>query len=174
MKKIAGATGLRWSQPSAGRMEYELRSNGEIVATLKFRSMWGTLATAESGDGCWTFKRVGFWQNKASIRSCGSEVDLAVFRNNTWDNGGTLEFQNGRRFKATTNFWSTNLTFQTEADEPLVRFKYGGVFHRAAEVEILPRGRNVPDAPLFVLFGWYLAIMLDSDSGAAAAVIATS
>ncbi len=174
MQKIARANGLKWSQPSAVRMEYELRSKDELVATLKFRSMWGTFATAESGDGCWTFKRVGFWTKKASVRACGSDVDLAVFKNNTWDGGGTLEFPDGRKFKATTNFWETQLTFQTEADEPLVHFKYGGVFHRAAEVEILPQAKSVPEVPLFVLLGWYLAIMLDTDHAAAAAVIATS
>lgn len=155
-------------------MEYELRSGPELVATLKFRSMWGTLATAESGDGCWTFKRVGFWQNQATIRACGSDTELAVFKNNTWASGGTLECSADRKFKATTNFWLTNLTFQTEADEPLIHFKYGGVFHRSADVEISPLARSIPDVPLLVLLGWYLAVMLDSDAGAGAAIAATT
>jgi hypothetical protein len=78
-------------------MDYELRSDADLLATLTFRNMFGTFATAESADGCWTFKRVGFWQNRASIRACGSDTDVAVFKNNTWDRGGTLEFSSGRR-----------------------------------------------------------------------------
>lgn len=176
MQKIAefGEHGLTWSQPSARKMEYELRSGGTLVATLRFRSSFGTLATAESGDGCWTFKRVGFWQNKASIRACSSDTDLAVFRNNTWQSGGTLQFSDGCRYKATTNSWMTNLQFKTEADEPLVRFDYGGVFRRHAEVEITPLARNTPQVPLLVLFAWYLAIMLDEDDAGVAAVIAST
>jgi hypothetical protein len=150
-------------------MEYELRSGAELVATLKFRSMWGTLASAESGDGRWTFKRVGFWQSRATIRASASDTDLAIFKNNTWDGGGTLEFSDHRKFRATTNFWGTNFTFQTEANEPLVHFKYGGVFHRAAEVEISALAKSISDVPLLVLFGWYLVIMLDSDTAAVVA-----
>lgn len=165
---------LSWSQPSAGKMEYELRSDGELVATLKFRSDFGTLATAESGDGCWTFKRSGFWQSKASIRACRSDMDLAVFKNNTWNSGGTLEFSDGCKFKATTNLWMTNFEFKTETDQPLVRFEYGGVFRRRAKVDISPLARSTPQVPLFVLFGWYLVIMLDSDAaGASAAIVST-
>ncbi len=49
---------LEWTQPSAGQMRYELRAGDQVIAGLQFRSMWGSLATAESDDGCWTF---GIW-----------------------------------------------------------------------------------------------------------------
>ncbi len=174
MKKTARLQGdeLKWSQPRAGKKEYHLHSRGELVATLKFRSMFGTFATAETGDDCWTFKRVGFWQNKATIRVCGSDTDLAAFRNNTWDGGGTLEFADGRKFKATTNSWGTRFEFQTETNQPLVHFRYGGLFRRSAEVEITPLARDMSYVPLLLLFGWYLVIMLDSDTAAVAAAIA--
>lgn len=170
MRKIAEFAGreLKWSQPSALKREFELRSESELVATLKFRSGWGTFATAASGDGAWTFKRVGFWQSKVSIRNSGSETDLAVFKNNTWASGGTLEFPNSRAFRATTNFWQTELAFQTESSEPLMLFKYGGLFRRSASVEISPLGQRAVELPLLVLIGWYLVFMLDSDSGGGA------
>jgi hypothetical protein len=159
---------LRWSQPNALKRNYELRSGAERVATLEFRSSFGTFATAQSGDGTWTFKRVGFWQNRACIREAGSETDLAVFKNNTWASGGTLEFAQ-HRFRATTNLWMTHFTFETESGRPLVQFKYGGVFRRSARVEISADGRPAPELPLLVLFGWYLVIMLDSDTDAVVA-----
>jgi hypothetical protein len=175
MQKIvhAAGPGLTWSQVGAFSLEHELRAGETLVATLKFRSPWGTFATAESGDGCWTFKRVGFWQNRAGIRACGSDVDVAVFENNTWANGGTLHFPDGRRFKATTSFWRTSFTFQTEGDEPLVHFRYGGVFRRKADVELTPAASRVPYVPLLVLFGWYLTVMLDQDAASAGAVVVT-
>ena len=107
MKKIAeiAQRKLKWSQPKALKREYELRADRELVATLKYRSAWGSFAIAESADGCWTFKRVGFWQTKATIRASGSDTDVAVFNNNTWANGGTLELTDGRKYPATSNFW---------------------------------------------------------------------
>ena len=47
-------------------MEYELRAGDMLAATLRFRSSFGSFATAEDGDGCWTFKRVGFWQTSVN------------------------------------------------------------------------------------------------------------
>ncbi len=159
---------LKWVQPGL-KMEYELLTGDTQVADLIFRSSWGTLAFATSGEGSWTFKRIGFWQNKASIRANDSEEDLAVFTNNTWRQGGTLEFAGGLRYKATTNFWMTKMEWQTEAEQPLVRFHIGGFFRQSAEVEILPAAARLPELPILVLFGWYLILMLHRDSAAAAA-----
>jgi len=176
MLKIADfATGpLKWAQPKMSKHEYELLAEQQLLATLKFRSMFGTLATGESGDGCWTFKRVGFWQNKATIRECGSETDLATFKNNTWSSGGTLEFVAGPTFRATTNFWMSKYEFRTGGDEPLLRFKYGGTFRLSSTVEVLPAASALRELPLLVLFGWYLAINLHNDAAAGAAVVAVT
>ncbi len=170
MLKIADAAaqGLEWSQPKVMWREYELRASGELVATLQFRSLFGTLATGESGDGCWTLKRVGFFQQRATIRRCDSETEVALFTNNTWTQGGTLECANGGRFLATTNLWSTRFDFTTEAEEPLVKLHYGGVFRLKADVEILPAARSLPELPIIVLAGWYLAVMLYTEAAAAA------
>jgi hypothetical protein len=174
MYKIAESSQqpLKWVQPKMLTESYELRSIDELIATLTFRGISGTFAKAESGDGSWTFKRVGFWQNKATIRTLGSDSDLAVFKNNTWTGGGTLEFTNGNKYKATTNFWMTNYEFQKDSGEPLIRFKYGGIFHLSSEVEILPEARALPELPVLVIFGWYLAVMLYMDSSSAAVVAA--
>jgi hypothetical protein len=177
MQKIAqlGSHPLKWIQPKALQEAYELRSSvstgDDPVATLRFRSAFGTLARAESSDGCWTFKRVGFWQNKATVRACEGDSDLAVFKNNTWNDGGTLEFADGRIFKATTNAWMTRFEFQTETEQLLLRFKYEGVFRLSAMVEIQPLAYSLVELPLLVLFGWYLAVMLYHDSSAAVIAI---
>jgi hypothetical protein len=168
MKSIthAAAGSLKWAQINA--KQHELRSQDGLLATLEFRSVWGTLSTAKNAEGCFTFKRIGFWQSRASIRPCGSDTELAVFANNTWASGGTLEFPDGRKYKATTNFWMTRLEFTSEADESLVRFHYGGVFRKKADVELTDAARRDSHTHLLVTFGWYLAVMLNNDAVAAA------
>jgi hypothetical protein len=162
--------GLTWVQPSMTRRRFELRAGDDLVGTLNFPKLFGTLAEAESGDGAWTFKRIGFWQQKATVRVRDAETDLAVFTNNTWTGGGTLAFAHGSRFKATTNFWRSNYQFQTETEQSLVRFASRGVFRQSAEVEAMPEALRLPELPLLVLFGWYLVVMLHADAAAAAAV----
>jgi len=165
------STPLKWTQPSAFRMHYELQANDDLAGTLSFRSAFGSFATGESADGCWTFKRVGFFQTRATIRLCNEDQDLATFRNNTWSGGGTLEFADGRRFLADTNCWLTSLQFRNEAGEPLVRFDTGGMIHINATVYIEPRAAALAELPLIVMLGWYLVVMMHLDTSASAAII---
>ncbi len=172
MKHIAEMTGreLQWTQPHALKMEYELREGEEVVATLRFKSSFGSFATAESADGCWTYKRVGFWQTRATVRACGSESEIASFKNNTWSSGGTLEFPDGRKFLASTNFWQTKYDFRTETAQTLFHYtRIGGILHQSALVEIEPQAANIPELPWMVMLGWYLVVMMQQDSAAAAA-----
>jgi hypothetical protein len=172
MKKIAEIIDreLKWVQPHTFKMEYELQADTALAATLRFRSSFGSFATAESADGCWTFKRIGFWQTQATVRTCGAEADLALFKNNTWKGGGTLEFSDGRKFMADTNFWQTQYEFKTEMGERLFGYKnIGGVMHLSALVQIEPQAAGLPDLPWMVMFGWYLTVMMHQDSAAAVA-----
>jgi hypothetical protein len=157
-------------QPSTFKQEYEFRVGDDLAAALRFRSAFGTLAVGESADGAWTFKRVGFWHTSVTIRAAHSEADLAVFRNNTWTQGGALQFPDGRVYPATTNFWMTEYEFRTSADEPLVKFKQiGGFLHLSSRVAIQPAAASLAELPMMVLLGGYLAVMLHRDSAAAAA-----
>lgn len=162
---------LKWTQPHALKHEFELQADGEVAATLRLKSSFGSFATAQSADGCWTFKRVGFWETRATVRACDSETDIATFKNNTWKGGGTLVLANGRKYLASTNFWQTQYEFKTETGERLFGYtNIGGVMHLSARVQIEPQVVNLPELPWLVMFGWYLALMMHRDSAAAAAV----
>ena len=171
MKTITRSSDLKWVQPSAFRMDYELRAGDEVAARLQFRSAFGSFATGESAGGCWTFKRVGFFQTRVSIRQCGEEADIATFTNNTWSGGGTLDLTGGTKLLVTTSFWQTKLQFTTESGSPLVQFNTGGMIHLSATVEIDPAAERREDLPLIVLLGWYLVVMMHNDSAASAAII---
>jgi hypothetical protein len=172
MKKLAELRDLelKWVQPNTFKQEYELHAGGEVAATLRFRSSFGSFATGKSADGAWTFKRVGFFRTSVTIRTADSETDLAVFKNNTWKNGGTLHLPDGRLFHADSNFWMTKYGFHTENSEDLVRYrKIGGPLHLSAVVEITHAARDLTELPWLVMLGWYLAVMMHHDASAAGA-----
>lgn len=161
--------GLRWEQPSATKMEYELRAEQTTLATLRFRSSFGSLATAESAEGCWTFKRVGFWRPKVTVRVCEQPTDLATFVNNTWTGGGTLTLGSGQTVLASTNMWATQYALKTSADAPLVHYKMHGMLRLSADVTIAPAAAGLPELAWLVPFGWYLALLMAMDSSGSVA-----
>lgn len=177
MRKILEFVGqeLKWEQPKVMKMEYLLQSGQETVASLRFRSAWGSFAQAECAEGCWTFKRVGFFQPRVSVRACNAEDEIATFRNNTWTGGGTLELLDGRRYPANTNFWMTRFAFTTETGQELIRYtKIGGFLHMSARVLVLPDAALLPETPWMTLLGWYLTIMLHQEAAAATSAAAAS
>lgn len=174
---------LYWVQPKTFDRWFELRAGDELAATLGWKTSCGTLAAAESGDGRWTFKRVGFLNPRVTVREAGSQIDLAIFWPR-WLGDGTLEFANGRIFRwQSTNFWGTNWMFAASDGTPLVTFKEGSreaklsdLFKTQAFVEIQPQARDLPELSLLVMIGWYLMILRrdDAAAGAAAAAAAAS
>ena len=159
---------LRFTQPHMFSRDYELLCGDDVIATMKFRGLTGSLATGESADGCWTFKRQGFIATRVTIRACGSESDLAIFRNNTWSGGGTLELPDGRTYPANSNFWQTRYEISSDGDAPLVTFSHvGGLLHFSSDVEIHATASRTPELPWLVFLGWYLTVMQHHDSAAA-------
>jgi hypothetical protein len=156
---------LRWVRPSLMTAEYELQDGDEVIATLRFHSSWGTLATAESADGCWTFKRVGFLQTSVTIRACGADAEIAIFKNSSWTGGGTLALPDGREYRANSNFWMTRFGFTTLDDQPLVEFqRIGGLLKLSSTVEIHAAAERIPELPWMVMLGWYLTVLLHRDA----------
>ena len=176
MKRVAELIDrpLKWVQPSAFKMEFELRAGDELAATLRFRSSFGSFAKGESADGCWTFKRVGFWQTRATVRTCDTDTELATFSNNTWTGGGTLELPDGRTFRATTNLWQSKLEFKDGSDAALIQFASRGMAHLSATVEIQPTALRMPELPWMVMLGWYLIVMMSRDAAAGGAAAAAA
>jgi hypothetical protein len=137
---------------------------------MRFRSAFGSLATVESEEGSWSFKRVGFWRTAVTVRAAGSEQDLGRFLNNTWSAGGTLELPDGRRYRANTHFWGSSYEFQDETGIALVSYRrISGLLHLSAFMEISENGARLPELPWLVSLGWYLAVKMHDDAAMAAA-----
>jgi hypothetical protein len=158
---------MKWEKPSVFKACYELRLGDMVIAELSFRSMWGSLVRAESGDGCWSFKRVGFFKPRITVRLWDSEQDIALFYPNTWSAGGTLVLPDGRNYKVSTNFWHSKVEFSNEVEGTLIRYSVGGFFRHSALVEVAPAALRLTELPWMVILGWYLIILMHQDSSAA-------
>ncbi|OPY25804.1 MAG: hypothetical protein A4E28_02943 [Methanocella sp. PtaU1.Bin125] len=178
MRKFAASDlSLRWVQPHAGKRFFELRAGDDAVATLSWEKAFGTLATAQTADRTWTFKRVGVFNTRITVRSPGSDADLAVFRPG-WGYGGTLEAWGRAYAWKKLDFWGNRWGFAGQDGAVIATFGYAGgldhLFRLEGLAEVSPGTPAVADLPLLLTLGWYIMILISDDNAAiAGAVVAT-
>jgi hypothetical protein len=167
---------LHWVQPKRMQRKFELCGGELIFATLEFQKIFGSLATAVASVGRWTFKRVGFFNPRVTVRREGEENDLAVYRPTWSGTHGAIDFGDGRLFHwKTANFWATRYTLVDGSGELLVTYhsglkdaRLGNLLKTQARVEIDPAAYDLAELPILVLLGWYLIILQQEDSAAVA------
>lgn len=169
MKPISEATDrpLRWNSLRWFKRDFELRAGDDCVGRLSFCSMWSYLATATSADEIWTFKRTGFWRPEITVRASGSDAEIAVFRYKTWEDGGCLEFRDGRKFRTTDKRWEKRFEIRSDRDEVLMSLRASAWTERSAEVELESEVERRLELSLLLLFGWYLAVLTRDEAGGA-------
>jgi len=169
VRKLAPST-LSWRQPHMMDRSYELVAGEEVVGTLEFPSMIGSLARAVTGDGEWTFKRGGFMKPRVTVRQSGSDQDIATLHM-SWRGGGELELADGTAIKwLHTSFWRSRWMFATESDEALIHFSPdNGFLKPGALLEIDAEGRASPHLTMLAALGWYLMLLMAQDAAAGAA-----
>jgi hypothetical protein len=163
--------GLCWRQPAMMERRYVLQSTQGEVATLSFRSVWGTLATGDCAEGSWTFKRVGFLSGRVTIRRTGAEADLAVFRPATWSDGGEVALAGGRVLRVTTGFWQSWVAISGEDGAELVRFAVGGLLRLELTVEVAPAAGLMPELPWLLMLGCYLVVKMHDEAAATSGAV---
>ena len=167
---------LFWVQPAALKRSFILRSGERIFGSLVFRSAFGSLADAISCKDSWTFKRVGFFSPRVTIRRAGSGIDIANYQPKWTGTEGSLLFSGGRSYLwRVANFWATRYTFSDSQGNELVTYRSGSdeqklsnLIKQQAQVEIALQAWQLPEVDLLVILGWYLVILQQEDASAVA------
>ncbi len=158
---------LTWVQKEALQRSYELQFDGELVATLRFHSGCGSLATAETVGGRWTIKREGFLTPRITVRVSGTDANVAVFYPSL-GGGGELVFAGGDRYIwKCTSFWRCEWAFLSTGNAPLLQFHRNGFVKMSSQVRVMSAA---PATNLLALLGWYLVIVTSEDAAATSLV----
>jgi hypothetical protein len=166
MMKLGELTGqkLKWVQPHAFKLEYELHAGDKIAATLRYPRFFDTFAIATSADGTWTFKGGDFRQPTVSIRAFGAETDLAVFKCNLWAASGTLELPDGRKYRGQLTQRGHEYSLKSEKGEMLVTYRKMipilEVLHMSADTRIHDPAKDMVEIPWLVMLGWHLVLVI--------------
>ena len=120
--------------------------------------------TAATAAGTWTFKRVGFWHPRITVRAPGADDDRAVF-DPSWTGSGSLTVAGGPTFRwKATNFWYTRWDWQTADGAVALHFaNQQGLARLEGQVGVEPAGRGLPELDLLITLGWYLIVLRAND-----------
>lgn len=159
---------LIWQQQQLHPRCYELRSGTVLCATLRWLRPVGSLAQADTAEGQWTFKRVGFWRPRVTVRIHAATTDLLVFEP-TRTGSGTLDLPQARQLRwSTTAAVESRWAWHASTGQPLLRFATSADGTTSSgQVTIEPEAHQLPDLALLVALGWYLTVLLADDASAA-------
>ena len=167
IKEPVGAS-LKWSQPNAMIRYHELRSDGGLYATVKWKKMFGSLAVGECREGKFTLKRGGFLKPYVTVRKGNLDSNLAVMRfrsgsvlvNTVLSPGGVLEFEAGHRFEFNRlSFWKSRWAFTDESGVQLVTFDRKNKGKPSGSITLRCDPREIDDINVLLILGWYVIIL---------------
>lgn len=163
---------MRWSRPRLLERRYTLQAGDDLLAVLRWESLFSCQAVAETADGTWVLQRTGFFRSRVVVRAVGSDTEVATVRAG-WSGTGEIQASDHRRYRwRKAGFWSPFWFLEGEDGLPLVEFERA-FLRRAAAVRVQPSAGAIPDLALLVALGWYLLVLADDDAaGAAAAALA--
>jgi hypothetical protein len=171
MKSLRDAAqGLKWVQVNI--KEDELISGKDVYAALHWASPRSSLATGESADGKWTFKRSGFIHPKISIRELGSDTNLYTV-NVGWNGEASLLVPGKGTFWWVPNTWHTKWTLEDDSGMEAMRIELIGFINVSGNLEIKqnPIRIDPPTLSLLALLGWHLIMLVLSDDASSSAAI---
>jgi hypothetical protein len=149
-------TALRWLRTSEAPVAYELRSGDDLIARLSRARHGGSLVHAETSEGSWTLKRVGFLHPRVTARKEGAPGDVAVLDIH-WRRT-SVRVGNGRSFA----FERAGLAvpawqFLTADGVRLVHIEpvRSGRSLVGGAVSVGPSGTRLAELPVLLLVGWY-------------------
>lgn len=152
------STALRWVKSGFFGSRYELLSGGRCIATLSLRGFSQPAGRGTGFDGCWAFEPLNGGTGKIVVRADRSFRDVGVIDMSLSDHAGILRTSEGHVLILNSDFWKGKAEFQTPTGEPLIRFRFHGLFRPSAEVEILGEGNNLRELPWILMLGWCLIV----------------
>jgi len=134
---------------------YVIRTGDRPIAALQLSGLFRPTVSATTDDGAWFFEPV---ERSIVVRSQHPLRELATVDLSFSDHGGIVRLPDGRAYLFSSDFWKGRAEFQTPSGDPVVRFRFRGWFRPRADIEILEKGRQLPELAWFMMLGWSLIV----------------
>lgn len=166
---VAGGT-AQWSRiPKAKLRTYQLKQGDDVVGSLQWQKGWGSLVLGETRAGSWSFKRVGFFTTKVSVRVPGSEQEIAAFYPSLMS-GGRVEFSDGRAWGLhTQGLFNQQYELTNSSGQPELTLR---PTRKGAVVIFGETARDERTIGLLSLLLWHVTLLANEDATSTAVLVA--
>ncbi len=176
MERLVSTKSRSFEWTRSGKIS-TLASGGHVYAKVTWVKAWGSLAIGESADGRWTLKRVGFLRPRVTVRSEGSQSDLAVVTMD-FGGGGKVAFSDASAFTfRRTGFWRPVLVLEDSTGRKVFTVTPSSrLGKRGAVLELEEEAaRSSWRTSLLAIVVWYIGVLVtEYDENASLAVIVAS
>lgn len=164
---------MKWIKLKGLRKQYELRSDGDLYATLSWEKTFGSLATCECIDGSYTLKRGGFLHPYVTARKLPFDTDFAKMEMN-FGGSGIVQFIHGKSFTfQKLSFWKSNWGFTDITGKMIITITEKSPSYRHyGEVEMEKEARLIKNIALLLIIGWYVITLRREETSSVAMISA--
>jgi len=161
---------LTWSTvPKSRPRTYTLTQGTAVVGKLSWQKDWGSLVLGETRTGSWSFKRVGFFNTRVSIRTAGTEQEVAAFHPHLFG-GGWAELSGNHMWRLQAKgLFKQTYEFVDHSGRVALTLKPNG---DNAEVTFADLSLDERTASLLTLLIWYVALLANEDADTTAVLAA--
>lgn len=151
--------------------EYELYYENDVMARLRWVKAQGSMAMGEAAGARWSFKRVGFFATRISVRYEGSDADLALFTANWKGDGSVTVTGNGDFAWKSTSFWKANYALTDKAGNVVLSIIHDDcVSPDVAKLTLGSGAVNTTIGTLLACLAMYVGLLAIEDGEEAGAV----
>lgn len=150
---------LLWVQPHWLRRAFELRAGRDVVATLRWPSLFRWTAQGETAESRCRLRLANLFRGTVVVHPGDSDSELAAWHPRV-TGAGTVRFSGGRTFgMRPVDFWHRRWIVEDDASAPIFtlhsRFRF---FRMEASVELEPGAERVPELSTLLLLAWYVRL----------------
>ena len=161
MKNLSSYYGkqLVFTQPSVWKSYYELKSDSEILGTVKNVKKFGFRLEVSIFNNKWIFYRPSFWRSEIAIRQSGYTLPYAKYKGGKFKQHGMVELPKGGRIKIVLKPFKKDYEIQDSSGRVLIKLADKVRFRTTVEISVMKRFELIDKYPWIVILAWYISAM---------------
>ncbi len=148
---------LEFIQPSVWKTYYELKSNDEIIGTIKKVKTFGFQLEIAMFNKKWTFYRPSFWRSEVAVKESGYTLPYAKYKGGKFKQHGMIELPRGERIKLMFKAFKKDYEIQDSSGQVFVKLVDKVKFRTNVEIFIEKRSEVIDKYPWIIVLAWYIS-----------------
>lgn len=161
MSRLASFVGipLRVLQPSIWKKQYELRSEDQLIGTLRFPRIFRQEAVGECEEGRWILRERGLFKRTIHVRLPEKGKPIASLELAHFSLTNKLKLPQYRMLRLTRNFLKTAYRLTTSMNAEVCSLELKLMPKHTGTVVIDQKGEEYEELPWLVFLVWFISII---------------